>query len=359
MSNPHSPYLVLGLPRSRTAWLARFLTYGDWTCGHDEARRLRQLEDAASWLAQPCTGSVETAAAPFWRLALHLNPELRIVTVRRDPEAAAKSAVRAGLCRDLEATTALCRRLDHKLGQIERRVPGVRSYRFEDLAREEVCADLFEHLLPYSFDSARWRALSLSNIQINVAALNRYVAAHGRQISRLGAIARQKSLALLSSRRPPDAAGLTLGFEPFADFLRDGAELIREHIADIGEHPGNLERKNLARLQALDDSGALQVTTARCNGRLFGYLITVLGESLEAEDRAWACHTAFYGSPMFPGLGLKLQRKAVDGLRARGVYEVLGRAGVRGAAERQSILYERLGFEPFGTYYRLQLGEAA
>ncbi len=28
------PFVVFGLPRSRTAWLSRFLTYGDWVCGH-------------------------------------------------------------------------------------------------------------------------------------------------------------------------------------------------------------------------------------------------------------------------------------------------------------------------------------
>lgn len=28
-------FLVLGLPRSRTAWLANFLTYGDITCSHE------------------------------------------------------------------------------------------------------------------------------------------------------------------------------------------------------------------------------------------------------------------------------------------------------------------------------------
>lgn len=352
------PFLVLGLPRSRTAWISRFLTYGDWLCGHDELRHMRQLEDVRSWLAQPNTGTVETAAAPFWRLALHYRPDLRIVTIRRDPDEAARAAVAAGLSDDLGLMAAVCHRLDHKLDQIERRT-GARSFRFEDLASEESCEALFEYCLPYTFDQDWWKARSIENVQINVAALNRYVAAHRPQIDRLRGIARQKSLALLNARKAPDPAGLTLGFEAFAHFLRDGSDLIREHIAEVGEHPDNLATKNLGRLQALDDAGALQVTVARCNGRVFGYLITVLGESLEAEGRLWACHTAFYGSPVFPGLGLKLQRKAAEGLRDRGVFEVVGRAGVRGAGERQSIMYERLGYEPFGTYFRLQLKDVA
>ena len=353
-----APFVIFALPRSRTAWLSRFLSHQDWHCGHDELRHMRQLEDVRSWLSQPQTGAVETAGAPYWRLALEMRPDLRVVTVRRDPEEVAESIVRCGLSSDIDQAVRAMRRLDHKLGQIERRT-GARSYRFEDLAREDTCADLFEHLLPYTHDSARWRVLDAENVQINVPALKRYVAAHRTQIERLGAIARQKSLALLASGRAHIAQGLTIGFEPLADLLRDGAALMREHMAEVGESPDNLGCKNFGLLLAHDEAGALQVTVARSNGRVFGYLVTCIGESLEAPGRIWACHTAFHASPDYPGLGLKLQRRAAEGLRDRGVYEVVMRAGVRGAGERVSALYRRIGAEPFGDYYRLQLGEAA
>jgi hypothetical protein len=38
-------FLVLGLPRSRTAWLANFLTYGDITCTHEGLNGCATLED--------------------------------------------------------------------------------------------------------------------------------------------------------------------------------------------------------------------------------------------------------------------------------------------------------------------------
>lgn len=353
-----SPFVVFALPRSRTAWLSRFLSYRDWSCGHDELRHARQLEDVRSWLAQPMTGTVETVAAPFWRLAVHLRPDLRLVTIRRDPDEAAESAVRAGLASHIDVLAPHFRRLDRKLGQIERRT-GARSFCFEDLAREEVCADLFEHLLPFQHNGARWDALNRENIQISVRALSRYVEAHHIQLDRFAAIGRQKSLALMASRRVRDGAGLSLGFEPLADLLRDGERLMREHCAEVGEHPENFAGKNLTRLQDSEDAGCLQVTVARSNGRVFGYLVTLIGESLEAEGRLWGCHTAFHASPDYPGLGLKLQRKAAEGLRERGVYEVTMRAGVRGSADRIATLYRRLGAEPFGSYFRLQLQEVA
>ena len=38
-----------------------------------------------AWLGQPCTGTVETAAAPFWRLLTALRPDARIVVKLRRP----------------------------------------------------------------------------------------------------------------------------------------------------------------------------------------------------------------------------------------------------------------------------------
>jgi hypothetical protein len=353
-----SPFLVLALPRSRTAWLSRFLSYRDQHCGHDELRHMRQLEDVRSWLSQPFTGTVETAAAPFWRLALEMKPGLRMVTIRRNPDEAAESAVRCGLATDIDSVSKAMRKLDQKLSQVERRT-GARSFRFEDLGREDVCADLFEHLTPYQHDSARWTALDRENVQINISSLVRYVDAHRPQLDRLSGIARQKSLASLSSRSVPDASGLSMAFEPLRDLLRDGKAALRDHCAEIGEEPDEWTRKNLESLLANDDAGGLQVTVARCNGRVFGYLITPIAESLECKGRLWACHTAFFASPDYPGLGLKLQRKAAEGLRSMGVHEVVMRAGVRGSGERVSAIYRRIGAEPFGSYYRLELKGAA
>lgn len=350
-----TPFLILGLPRSRTAWLSRFLTYRHWSCGHDELRHVRTLEDVKSWLSQPNTGTVETAGAPFWRLALHLRPDLRIVTIRRDPDEAAASAVRCGLNSDRDVTVKVMRRLDAKLGQIEKRVPGARSYRFEDLAREEACAELFEHCLGLPHDPAWWSYWSGVNVQINVSELLRYVAAYRPQLERIGGIAKQKSLALLSSRPTRDKAGLTIQAEPLADLLRDGSGLFRQHTAEVGEHPENFANKNYALMQRLEDVGSLQVVTARSNGRVFGYLVTVIGPSMEVVGQQSACATAFYASPDYPGLGLKIQRESVRLLKEQGIKEVVLRAGVRGDGKRIGAMYRRIGAEPFGELYRLEL----
>jgi hypothetical protein len=42
-----APYLIFALPRSRTAWLAHFLTYRDWTCLHEHAIQVEIIAHAA------------------------------------------------------------------------------------------------------------------------------------------------------------------------------------------------------------------------------------------------------------------------------------------------------------------------
>jgi GNAT superfamily N-acetyltransferase len=108
-------------------------------------------------------------------------------------------------------------------------------------------------------------------------------------------------------------------------------------------------------MQQLERAGALQIITARSNGRLFGYLMSVVGPCLEFEDKTVAVHTAFFASPLIQNLGMKLQRAAMETLRERGVSEVHMRAGVRGSGPRLGAFYRRMGAEDFGHLYRLSL----
>lgn len=350
------PFIIMGLPRSRTFWLSKFLTYGEWHCGHEELRHARTMDDVKSWFSQPGTGTVETSAAPWWRIIRNEYPEVRVVTVRRPVDDVVNSLVRAGFDRGLMAHAT--RRMDQKLDQIECRVPGVMSIQFADLADEAVCARVFEHCLPYPHDLAWWSGIAPLNLQINMPALFRYYEAHYSQLLKLASIARHRTIAAMS-RDGAAPEGITIQVEPFGAFLRDGKALFAEHLIQVGEAPDDYLGKNIPLMRALDQLGAMQITTARSNGRMFGYLMAVISPSLESPDVMSAMHTVFFASAEFPGLGMKLQRASVQALRERGVGEVFFRAGTRGSGPKMGALYRRMGAEDFGRVFKLQLKDAA
>jgi GNAT superfamily N-acetyltransferase len=339
------------MPRSRTKWLSQFLSYGPWQVGHDEIRHCRSLDDVSAWLAQPFTGTVETAATPFWRL---LPPNVRVVTVRRPVDEVVASLRRTGVAFEDAPMTAMLRATARKLDQIEKRVPDVLALTFADLATEAGCARVFEHCTGMAHDHAWWAACDAVNIQINFEHLVRYFVAHRPLLDKLAKTAKHRCLANMT-RRPREPDGVTFQHEPFRAFYRDAAPLFAEHLTQTGQSPDDHARKNIALLEMLDDAGMLQTITARMNGRMFGYLQTVIGPTLDAPDVAQAWHTIFFASPDIRGLGMKLQRAALAALRERGVDEVIMRAGHRGSGPRLGTFYRRLGAEDFGQLYKLEL----
>jgi GNAT superfamily N-acetyltransferase len=347
-----SPFIVFAMPRSRTKWLSHFLSYGDWQCGHDELLRCRSLDDVASWLAQPNTGTVETMGAPFWRL---LPPGSRIVTLRRRVPEIVASLRGTDLVFEDTAMVSMLERSERKLDQIGARLPDVLAVSFDDLATEAGCARVFEHCLGLPHDPAWWSWCAPVNIQINFAHLVRYMAAHRPQLDKLTKVAKHRTIANMTRHAVDPPEGITFQHEPFRQFYRDAKHLFAEHLTQTDQSPDDHARKNLALFEALDDAGMLQTITARMNGRMFGYLQTVIGPTLDGPDISQAWHSIFFASPDIRGLGMKLQRAALAALRERGVDEVIMRAGHRGSGPRLGTFYRRLGAEEFGQLYRMEL----
>lgn len=350
-----APFIILALPRSRTKWLSEYLSYEPWICGHEELEHCHTLDDIATWFSQPHIGTVETCAAPFWRL---LPKDARIAVVRRPVNDVLDSLARHGIGGDTVAE--MIRACDRKLDQIEHRVPGVLSVRFDDLDREHVSAKLFEHCLQLPHDPPWWRTWNAREVSGDLKRQVRYAHAHLPRFLKLARSARQRILVNMERPTTIPTDGFTIQEEHIEDWFRDAKPLIREHMIATGQDVDDYRQKNEPMLRKLGEMGAMQVITARANGRMFGYLMTVIGPSLDAEDRTEALHLPFFVSKDCPGgIGMKLQRAAIEALRAKGVHDVFARAGVRGSGPRLGIVYRRLGFEEFGTMYRRDLSAEA
>jgi hypothetical protein len=351
-------FIVYALPRSRTKWLSEFLSYGDHQCAHEQARYARTPEDVANWFQQPNTGTVETSAAPFWRTVRDVAPDARVLVVRRPVEEVERSLLQLDMSSVGEFIPDRLHqqlvRLDAKLDQIEARVPGVLSVRFADLAEEATCAKVFTHCLGYTFDRDWWKALAPLNLQCDLPAMLRFMLINRKALERLTAALKRQTLAALP-RKPIPAEGITFQSESCATWLRDGVHLFREHSIALGEAPDDYKRRNWEQMLTMDRIGAMQIITGRCNGRMFGYCVSFIGPATDDASKLSSFHISIYCSPDFAGMGMRLQKASIAGLRARGCSETFFRAGVLASGPKMSAMYRRLGAENIGQLYRLPL----
>lgn len=170
-AEPETPFMIFALPRSRTAWLARFLSYRDWTCHHEVMARLRSINELKETLSKAKTGFAETAAAPGWHLLKHFRPDLRSVVIRRpieDTMAAMISAAEAvGAQYDMEKLKQITSYGERCLEKIANR-PRTLVLQYEELNSESGCRKIFEFCLPYRFDFYWWLMFSKRNIQVDL-----------------------------------------------------------------------------------------------------------------------------------------------------------------------------------------------
>jgi hypothetical protein len=320
---------------------------------------MRSIDDVQAWFSQPNIGTAETAGAPWWRLLDKFAPNARVLVVRRPRDEVAESLLKiAGTQFDRAGLDALLLKLDRSLDQIEARLPNVLSVSFDSLNEEDTCAAVFEHCLQQPHDLDHYARMAPVNIQINLPAMMRHYNAYAPAMEKLASIAKHQTITAMAPKVNEPPEGVTFQTEDFDSWVRDADSLFDEHLIQVGETPGNWQNKNLPLMRALYGVGGMQIMTARCNGRMFGYLMTLIAQSLTSPDILSATNTTFFASPEFPGLGLKLQREAIKELKNKGVDEVFFEAGKRGSGPRISMLYKRLGAQDHGSAYRLQLKEA-
>jgi hypothetical protein len=81
-----NPFFIASLPRSRTAWLANFLTYQESFCFHEPMNRTF-LKDYPTLLRQPCkryAGVSDSMNSLIMDDLIKMFPDAKIVVVFRD-----------------------------------------------------------------------------------------------------------------------------------------------------------------------------------------------------------------------------------------------------------------------------------
>jgi len=188
-----APFMIFALPRSRTAWLSAFLTYGGWQCHHETAIRARSIEQMAWFLRLPRTGVAETACALGWRLFGYHVPELQRVVVRRPVDDVVASMMRADLrgvaTYDEPTLRALMQRQRRALDELAVQ-PGVLVVDYAVLDRRDACAAVFEHCLPLKLPKDRWENMRQRNVQKDITSFILYYQRHKEAVDRFKAAAK-------------------------------------------------------------------------------------------------------------------------------------------------------------------------
>lgn len=330
-----APFIVYGLPRSRTTWLSAFLG-----AHHDLPMTLDTPQQIVDALAVPGAGTVETGLSLAWPWLDRQFPQARIVVVRRPVAEVQASLGRQGW----EFLPGEMGNNDRRLDEIAL-LPNAISVTFDELATEAGCRRVFEHCRRQPMPVEHWRGWADENVQVAPA---------WRELTLRERASKIEGLFLRILAR---SAPITIQIERLADFRRDGQALFDAHYAEAGNFDGMPVDVNWAMFAALDAGGQLVVTTARVLGMLVGYILFFTSPSLENKAVLVGYQNVFFVVKEFRGaLGRRLHEAARVELRRRGVGQLILRSGVRAAGPKQAKYFERLGAKHLGSVYSLRLG---
>lgn len=91
-------FFITGFPRSRTAWLANLLTYGNSFCYHDVMLgldRIEQLRERLDRAPARNVGISDPANLYYWRQLREWYPDAKWVVIHRSFEEAQKASLKA------------------------------------------------------------------------------------------------------------------------------------------------------------------------------------------------------------------------------------------------------------------------
>lgn len=145
--NAERQFLILGMPRSRTAWLANLMNRGDCLCYHELSNRGLNAAEMATALSSGAriVGNSDPGAALIAEDLLKLLPEMRLVIVKRPADEVVKSFAKVVGLKPEDLA------LDDFLGKVKeallRLEPKALVVEFKDLGDKETIQKIWSHCL--------------------------------------------------------------------------------------------------------------------------------------------------------------------------------------------------------------------
>ena len=160
-------FLIASLPRSRSAWLAHYLSYPlarpKQPVGHEILTECPNVQTFLDSYKFGMWGTVETAGAPLVPIVRKEMPECRIVLVRRPLHDVFRSLALKGVQPDISVLAEM----DMTLNSVSLD-PAVISVPYELLSDPGIGKWLFEYLLELEWDEVWWTHMVQTNVQVDM-----------------------------------------------------------------------------------------------------------------------------------------------------------------------------------------------
>ena len=342
-----APFIVFSLPRSRSTWIASFLSYGGRKCGHDLAPTVVSMDEFAALFDSRYDGTAETGAVVGWRAIRRLLPDARLAVIRRPVLEVHDSLARFGLASPLLLDEL--RERDAMLDDVAR-LPGVLSLTFDNLRKPDACQVLFEHCLETPFDWEWWEGLAYKDIQVDVPTELKYLVDNQDRIAAL----KRDATRIAQS-------GVVISTESWDAVWPEIDALFAEHF---GEVEGDLAAQRPYKLdeplmRAMSADGTLRIVTARVGGILVGYCMWQITRDVESVGMLIAQHGPWFVQPRFASmmLGPKLFDASISDLRSLGVKVAFPHHRLQGRGAKLGAFFRRRGAIETQRTYSMWLGE--
>jgi hypothetical protein len=168
-----SPFVILGTPRSRTAWLAKFLAFEGRRVLHEPSTDFRSIDDLYDLLEDPSVAGIVDSMLTFrWRDVLVAAPDARIVVVHRPLHDIVDSFMRTGIfkhdvARNQSRLNIMLRK--HEKAMVDLMYSAtVLAVPFADLASREFADRVFRYCLRERLPEGWWERWRNVNVQADV-----------------------------------------------------------------------------------------------------------------------------------------------------------------------------------------------
>ena len=157
-------FFITGLPRTRSTWLANFLTYNSGFCFHEAIRLCYKIEDMKPLLdsvSASNSGDADAMLVFYIDKIIEIFPDAKWVVIKRSLEEVMDSLRKRYNFRNPEADRKLFERAEEKINNFIDEHPTL-VIDFNSLNERSTCEKLWNYCITDSeFDYARWMQLDV------------------------------------------------------------------------------------------------------------------------------------------------------------------------------------------------------